>query len=59
MHAWREVKEGWNGAQLCFRRGVFFLRCWGVLVSGFLFRADDDAQVAIIEKSGKNSQPFS
>jgi hypothetical protein len=55
----REVKEGLNGAQLCFRRGVFLIGCGCVLVPGFLFRADDDTQMGIIEKSEKDSQPFS
>ena len=44
-HAWREVKEGWNGAQLCFRRGVFLMGCGCVLAPGVLFRADDDTEV--------------
>lgn len=43
MHAWREVKEARNGAQLCFCGGVFLSGCGCVLVSGFLLDADDDA----------------
>ena len=41
-HAGREVKEGWNGAQLSFRGGVFFIGRGCVLVPGVLFSADDD-----------------
>ncbi len=58
MHAWREVKEGWNGAQLCFCRGVFVFGCGCVLVSGFLLDAVDDALMFICEKSGNSPQPF-
>jgi hypothetical protein len=43
MQVWREVEEARNGAQLCFRRGVFLSGCERVLVFEFLLDVDGDA----------------